>query len=59
MLSIIGERRLEKQKMQADKIRSTKKQELKVLTDAISKVRDTDESEVKQQAENRYPYKKF
>ena len=56
MLSIIGERKLEKQKIQADKIRSTKKQELKVLTDAISKVRDTDESEVKQQAENRYPY---
>ena len=52
--SFAEQRVVEKKKAQEDKRRTTKRQELRVLSDAISKVRDTDEGEVKQRAQKRY-----
>ena len=37
-----------------NKTKNAKQQELKVLADAIAKVRDTDEDDVRQEAEKRY-----
>ena len=47
-------RKSEKQMLQLNKTKKAKAQELKVLVNAITKVRDTDEDQIKQKVENRY-----
>ena len=46
-------RKSEKQMLQLNKTKKAKAQELKVLVNAITKVRDTDEDQIKQKVENR------
>ena len=46
-------RKSEKQLLQLNKTKKAKAQELKVLVNAITKVRDTDEDQIKQKVENR------
>ena len=43
--------------LQLKKTKQAKAQELKVLVNAIAKVRDTDEDQIKQKVENRYARK--
>ena len=50
-------RKSEKQMLQLKKTKKAKAQELKVLINAIDKVRDTDEDKIKQKNENRYALK--
>ena len=50
-------RKSEKQMLQLNKTKKAKAQELKVLVNAITKVRDTDEDQIKQKVENRYARK--
>ena len=51
-----GGRKSEKQMLQLKKTKKVKAQELKVLVNAITKVKDTDEDKIKQ-VENRYARK--
>ena len=53
MIVNLDEKKIGRQLSQIKSTKATKIQELKVLTDAIQKARDTDEDEVKQKAKDR------
>ena len=53
MALILDEKKIGRQITQVKSTKGSKMQELKVLTEAISKVRDTDEDEVRLQTESR------
>ena len=52
-LPVVEEKKIAKQLSQLNRTKYNKKQELRVLVDAIAKVKDTDEDDAQKKAEKR------